>query len=139
MRNKVLVGAGIRCLLNGVDIGIVTGIQWNIQTAREEEKGIDVLGAYELSPTSTSVSGSLSILKIRDDGGLEGWSIVKPLPQISEDEYFTLELKDRLSASTYLKVEHAAIDGQSWSVSARGIASGQFSFHGLTAKSNYNG
>jgi hypothetical protein len=101
--------------------------------------GIDSLAPFELSPTSTSVSGSVAILRTRDDGGLEGLSIVKPLPYLSEDEYFTLELKDRLTGSTYLKAEHAAIDGQSWSASARGIVTGQFTFHGLTAKNSYQG
>ena len=139
MRNKILTGAGIRCLVNSVDLGVVTGIQYNIATAREEDRGIDSLAPFELSPTSTSVSGSISLVKIRDDGGLEGHNIVKPLPYISEDEYFTLELKDRLTGSTYLKVTHAAVDGQSWSAQARGIVTGQFSFHGLTAKTSYQG
>jgi hypothetical protein len=139
MRNKVLVGAGVKCLINGVNIGVVTGIQYSIQTPREEDRGIDSLAPYELSPTSVSVTGALSIIKVRDDGGLEGWNIVKPLPNISEDEYFTLELKDRMSGSTYIKVDHAAVDSQGWSVSARGVVTGQFSFHGLTAKSNFNG
>lgn len=139
MRNKVLTGAGVKCLINSVDIGIVTAVNWSFQTSREEDRGIDSLAPFELSPTATSVAGTVSVYRIRDSGGLEGLNIVKPLPEISSDEYFTLELKDRLTGSTYLKVEHAAVDGQGWSVSAKGIMTGQFSFHGLTAKSNYNG
>jgi hypothetical protein len=139
MRNRILVGAGVRCLINSVDIGIVTAIQWGTQTAKEEERGIDSMAPFELSGTSSSVSGSVSVYRMRDSGGLEGLNIVKPIPEISEDEYFTLELKDRLTGSTYFKVDHAACDGQSWSASAKGIVTGQFSFHGLSAKHSFQG
>lgn len=139
MRNKLAVGAGIRCLINNVDIGIVNGIQWQFMTAREEDRGLDALEPFELSPTHTSVQATVSVYRMRDSGSLEVFNIVKPLSRIPEDEYFTLELKDRLTGSTYLKVEHAAVDSQSWSASAKGLVSGQFSFHGLTAKSNFAG
>lgn len=139
MRNKIAVGAGIRCLINNVDIGIVNGIQWSFMTTREEDRGLDSLEPFELSQTHTSIQATVSVYRMRDSGSLEAFNIVKPLARIPEDEYFTLELKDRLTGSTYLKVDHAAVDGQSWSASAKGLVTGQFTFHGLTAKSSFMG
>lgn len=137
MRNKLIVGAGVHCLINGVNVGIVSGINWTFNTARDEERGIDALTPFELSPNMVSISVQVQVYRVRDDAGLKGYGIVEEPMHIDEDFYFTLELKDRVSGATYLKVTQAAVDSQTWGVNAKGVMQGSFACHGLTGRSSY--
>ncbi len=139
MRNKLVVGAGVKCYLNGVDLGIVIGINWSVTTQREEEHGLDTLHPFEASPMATSTNGTIQVYRVRDDDGLEGYHLVRAMENIELDQYFTIELKDRVSGVTYLKVNHASITAQSWSVGAKGVLTGQFSFVGLSSKHGNQG
>lgn len=138
-RNKLVAGAGVKCLLNGVAIGTITGIDWQFVTPKEEERGVDAMLPFEQAPMHAAVAGNVQLYRTRDDNGLEGLGIINPMGYIAEDQYFVLELKDIKTGNCYLKVTQAVVNNQNWSVRAKGVLTGQFSFAGNMAKSGPRG
>ncbi len=138
MLNKVQVGANVVCWINGQQWGAVTGLQYNENSPRTEERGIDSMEAFELAPTVVGVTGNIQLLMVRDSQGLEGRQVTAGLPYISSEHYFSMMLQDRTSGFIIMRIENASVDGQSWSPVARGMVRGQFNFKGLMVKNHYN-
>ncbi len=138
MANRIQVGANTVCWINGQRWGAVTDIVYQQSSPRSEERGIDSMEAFELSPTVVSVQGTISLLMVRDDEGLEGRQVTAGLPYIATEHYFTIMLQDRASGFIVMRIDNASVEGQSWRHAAKSIVQGQFSFKGLMAKNHYN-
>jgi hypothetical protein len=136
MRNKILAGAGVKCMVNGVDWGTVVAVQYTIATPREEDRGVDSLLPFELSPTTAQVTGTIQLLKLRGDGGLEAKDIANPLPYLDTEQYFSIQLHDRQTGAIYLSVANASVESQSWNFAAKATVTGQFAFRGLMARAD---
>jgi hypothetical protein len=134
----VQVGANLICIINGQRWGAVTGIQYTLASPRMEEQGLDSMEATELSPTVVRVQGTIQILMLRNDEGLEGRQVTAGLPHISAEHYFSIMLQDRQSAFIEMRIDHASVESQTWNPVAKGLVQGQFSFKGLMAKNHYN-
>ena len=138
MPNRVQIGANVVCWINGQLWGAVTGLQYSANSPRLEERGIDSMEAFELSPTTVSVTGTIQVLMLRNDEGLEGRQVTAGLPYISTEHYFSMMVQDRSSGFIIMRVDNASVDAQSWSYASRSLIMGQFSFKGLMAKNHYN-
>lgn len=138
MANRIQVGANTICWINGQRWGAVTGFSYQQSSPRAEERGIDSMEMFELSPTVVSVQGTIQLLMIRDQEGLEGRQITAGLPYISTEHYFSIMLQDRSSGFIIMRIDNASVEGQSWAVMAKSFVQGQFSFKGLMAKNHYN-
>lgn len=138
MPNRIQVGANLVCIINGQKWGAVTGMQYTLSSPRMEERGLDSMEATELSPTTVGVQGTIQLLMIRNDEGLEGRQVTAGLPYISSEHYFSIMLQDRQSAFIEMRIDHASVENQTWNPIAKGMVQGQFSFKGLMAKNHYN-
>jgi hypothetical protein len=138
MARRVQIGANVVCIINGQKWGAVTGLNYRMLSPRLEERGLDSMEAVELSPTVVSVQGSIQLLMQQNDEGLEGRQVTAGLPYIPSEHYFSLMLQDRLSAYIIMRVDHASVEEQAWTMSAKGLVQGQFTFKGLMAKNHYN-
>ena len=137
MANKIQTGAGSIVLLNGQMWGIVTGLQYQLSSPRAEDRGLDSLEAFELGVTTTSVAGSISVLMLREDEGLEGRNITAGLPYISEEQYFTLEIQDRASGFSILKIEFCSLESQGYQFQPKNLVQGTFSFKGIQGRTHF--
>jgi hypothetical protein len=138
MANKVQVGAGLNLLLNGANYGIITDFQYQMLSPRVANRGIDTMEMSELAPTTVEVQGTVQVLMLRDDEGLEGRQLTAGLPYISTERYFSLMLQDRSTGFIVMTISYASIEGQSWAVRPRNLVQGQFTFKGLMARTHYN-
>lgn len=138
MANRVQSAAGTVCLINGQVFGIVTGLSYQLGSPRTEYRGLDSLVPFELGISSVSVSGTIQVLMLRENEGLEGRGITAGLRFVEQEPYFTMELQDRASGFSIMKIDDASMEVQGWQFAAKSLVSGSFTFKGITAKTHMN-
>ncbi len=126
--------AQVILLVNAVPYGRVAGIDWDISTPIEELRGVDSPQPYELANSTTSVGGTLYVLRTLNDGGAEGAGLTAPLIDVGKTRYVSLVLLERRSSRVLFESTRVAISGQSWSVPERGIVKGTITFLSIDAK-----
>ena len=137
-RNVIQVGADVVCRINGKIIGSVTGLQYRLLSPRVEERGIDCLTGFELAPTGTSITGTIQIVMVRNNEGVEATGATSGLPEVLNEPYFALHIEDRANGFSILKASQASVEEQTWDIRARGIVMGQIVFKGLLAANHFN-
>jgi hypothetical protein len=130
-RSHLVTGAKVRLFINGKPFGRVTGFTWTSDTPKKAIYGVDSAQPYELAPTMTRCTGSLSVLKLGGDGGAEGAGVAAPYPDLSREKYFTLTLVEIRSDLILFRANRCSLVNQSWSVPVRGLVSGSFSFEAI--------
>lgn len=131
MSNKITIAAQVICYLNGSPLGQVTGFHWTSNTGYKPQFGLDSVIPVELTPTTTSVTGTVSILSIPATGNLEGLGITAPFQNLLNTKYFTIALRDELYGTTFFQASYCVVDSQTWGAEAKGIVTGQFQFTGM--------
>jgi len=129
---NIVVSAQVVCYINGKIYGKVTGFSFNSSTPKKEIRGIDSAEPYELAPTITSLSGTVNVLRLIGDGGIEGDQIGESFENVINERYFTLLLIERQRNTILFKADQCSVVSQSWDIPAKGICSGSISFIGIT-------
>lgn len=131
MFQKTITGPGLKVYINGIPFGIAKSISWATNAGRKPIYGIDSVQPIELIPGQQLVSGSISLLRLHNDGGLEGRNIAAPDRYIALEKYIDILVIDRLTGQPVLKVDQAAVNAQNWSVNEKGLLEGNFDWEGL--------
>jgi hypothetical protein len=137
MISKVAAGSRVVVYINGQALGIVTGFDFTSDTPRKEIRGIDVPFPQELGSTTTSVSGTINVLKLILDLGAQGYNLVAPQIDISKEKYISILLVDAGLDTTIFQCDFAQITSERWSVPSRSIVSGTLSFQGIIWNNNF--
>jgi hypothetical protein len=135
--SQVLQGAGVTVQINGTDWGVVTGVQLQMSSSHKMIQGIDSLQSFELAPTSVGISGSISLIKLLNDGGLERRGIIPSHSEVVFEKYFQLRLIERATGTLLFQADQCVVENQQWSYQSRAIVQGSFSFTGLSWGSDY--
>ena len=130
--SQILQGAGVTVQINGTDWGVVTGVQLQMNSSHKMIQAIDSLQSFELAPTSVGISGSISLLRVLRDGGLEGRGIIPDHANVIYEKYFQLRLTERATGRLLFQADQCVIENQQWSYQARAIVQGSFTFSGLS-------
>lgn len=133
--DKTSTAAGVKCFINGRDMGWVTGVTFDSSTPHKGLYGIDTLKAFELIPTSLNVCGTISVIKMfGDNGSLEYQGIVAGFNRVITEKYFTLLLTQHTSAgASYIifRADECSVDKQTWQFQNKQIVTGTFTFQGI--------
>lgn len=132
--DKTLVSAGVKCYINGRDIGWVTGVSFESNTPRRAIGGIDTLKPFEIVATAANVTGTISVVKMLGDESLEYHGITSGFNKLNIERYFTLMLVQRTSAGasyTLFRAEECSVERQVWQIQPKQIVVGTFSFQGI--------
>ncbi len=127
-RAKVLVSASVTCYINGNPYGQISSFSYTISTNKTPVFALDSSEAYEIIPTTASLSGSMSIYRLIGDGGAEGAGISVFFDQLPIEKYFTMQFRDRSTDTVLFQSDRCMVNSQSWNVPAKGIVQGQVSF-----------
>lgn len=127
-----LVAARLICYINSEKFAKVTEFSWTVETTHREIEGIDSDLPYELAPTRTRVKGQLGLIRLENDGGIQGVGMAPPENLLSRQKYFTIALVDRKTDTVVFRSDYCSVDMEQWSVNARGELRGSVSFKGLT-------
>jgi len=130
-RFSLVTGAGTQCYINGTLVGEVVSFDWNSNVNRRAIYGVDSAEPYELAAGATKVEGRITLLRRVGLGGLEGYGFASGFENAPRELYLTIELRSRQTRQPVFLCGNAVIKSQSWSVSAREIMKGQFTFEGI--------
>lgn len=128
---KTVVGAHLFVFINGQLFGQATSISWESQTPLKTIMGIDSLIPYELANVGTKVSGRISMLRVRADGGLQARGIVAPFAFLEREKYASILVMDRVSQMPVFRADNFKVSSEQWNAAARGRLDGAFQFEAL--------
>jgi hypothetical protein len=127
-----IAGAATILYLNNVKAGFVTGFDFRATNNRRAVGELDSITPAELIPGNTAVNGTVTCMRIRLDGGLEGRGIAPSERNLLLEKYISILLVDRLTDSVIFRCDNAAVVDQNWSIRSKGLLEGSFSFIGIS-------
>lgn len=130
--SPLIVSPHVAVYINSKVFGLVYGFNFNSSTPRKKIKSIDVLQALELAPTSSDVSFSMDIYRLRGGGGIEGANIAAPLPDLASENYFSVVLIDIVTKFIIFQAVSASVEDQSWSVPLKDYIRGRINCSALS-------
>lgn len=130
-RSLLITGAKVFLYVNGRPYGRCADFRWNSDTPARSIRGIDSMEPFELAPTVSNVSGSMTIYRLSNDGGAEGAGLVAPVSELSREKYASMMLIERNTNQVLFRTDFVKLTGQSWSAPARGYVMGNLSFEAI--------
>ncbi len=131
MKSVVLSGALIVVKINGKAYNESESVSWQFSYGLEEVYGIDSPFPQDMITTKTAVRGSVTGIRVKRSGGLQGISARPLLSAVFSEPYISIRIVERATGETLLFVPQAKISSQDSSVSARGVLTLSFNFSGL--------
>lgn len=131
MSARTLTGAHILVYINGKLYGRCNKFAWSSATPHKAIYGIDLPEPQELAPTSTHLSGAMSIYRTVTDGGAQGAGIVPRYVDIPRGRYFSITLLDRSTDTVVFQAGYCVCQDESWDIPMRGLITGNLRFEGI--------
>lgn len=129
--SRVLRGADLKLYINNRPFGKVVEIQWSIDEGIYPITTIDTTLPVEFADGPIRVSGSVQVLRLAGDGGLEG-SGITVLPHRHElEKYITIHVIDRRTDAVVFQTDRVRVKSQSWRAATKSIMQGSFTFEGI--------
>lgn len=129
--STVISGALIKIYLNGKLYSESQSAQWSTDFGEKPIYGVDTPFPQEIGSTRYSVSGSITGLRIKLSGGLQGNGAVRPTIEFLKSPYVSIRIQDRSTREDLIYIPNAKIANQSWQVQAKGVLRLSFQFVGL--------
>lgn len=127
-QSLTLHGASAKVYINGQPFGIATSVSFNSDEGTHAIYGIDNDLPIELAPGPSNVTGSITCVRTRLSGGLEGRGITAPLSLMQLQKYFSIDVIDRVTQSIIFSSDRCKLVSQNWQIGAKSVISGNFSF-----------
>jgi hypothetical protein len=137
MISKVSHGSRVVLYINGKVLGIATYFELTSDTSRKEIRGIDIPHPQELAATTTSVSGTIGVLRLILDNGSQSYNLVPGQTDVSKEKYISILIVDRALDTTIFQCDFAQITNERWSVPSKGVITGSLSFTGISWNNNF--
>jgi len=130
-QSRVLRGADVRVFISGSEYPESKSITWTIDYGEDPIYGIDSIFPQEIAVSRVSVQGSISGVRIKLSGGLQGRDIRTKINEILHHPYTSLRVKDRHSDRDLIWIPQMKVTSETFSVNAKGIAIVSFNFKGI--------
>ena len=130
-RGTALKGAEVKLYIAGKLYPEVRNISYTIDKGMQEIYGIDSSFPQEIRPTRHSVQGTVTGVRIKYGGGLQGKGAVATIDQLLKSPYVAIRVQDRFSQQDVLFVPQAIITNESVTIPAKGVVQLSFTFKGI--------
>lgn len=127
----VLTGALVRVYINNRLYKEAQSVQYTLDSGEHEIYGIDSPFPQEIASTRSTVTGSISGLRVRFSGGLQSYNAKPLITDLVKAEYISIRIQDRVSGEDILFVPNAKISQQTFQAAAKGTVKLNFNFKGL--------
>lgn len=132
MDAKIITAAHVYVYINGKLFGNCAGFRWDPKSPSKPLAGLDTLETVELMPTSSNCDGTMTVYKLRGDGGAEGIGIAAPSAELPRSKYFNFTLVDRLSQTIIFQADYCRVNGQSWNMEPKRFIMGTIQWSALS-------
>ena len=130
-QSVVLKGAECKLYIGGTLYPEVQQIVYTIDYGENEIYGIDSIFPQEISTTRMSVQGTVSGVRVKLSGGLQGKDATTKINQRLIAPYVSIELRERQSDTKLIFIPQCKISDESMQVGAKGTAKLNFKFKGI--------
>lgn len=132
-QSVVLKGAECKLYIGGKLYPEAQSISYTIDYSEMEIYGIDSLFPQEIATTRISVQGSISGVRVKLSGGLQGKDALTKINQKLFAPYVSIEIRDRQTDTKLIFIPQCKINSESLQVAAKGTVKLNFSFKGIIA------
>jgi hypothetical protein len=126
-----LVGANIVVYANNAVLKEVQSVNFEVDYGEQEIRGIDSPYPQEIAATQVSVSGSMTLIRQKNSGGLQAKNLRPLFTDIGASPYIQLRVHDRQSGEDIISLPYAKIIKESHSAAAKGVYHITVQFSGL--------
>jgi hypothetical protein len=126
-----ITGAHCKLYVNGSPYGRVETFEFTETTAHRTVKVVDLMTPWELIPEGVQVTGSMSIYRIHQDGGVEGAGMKAAVPDLARQKYFSILLVDRFTDTVLFRADQCVVLSQTWRAQ-KGLLKGAVSLQART-------
>lgn len=117
--------------VNGKPYAYATHFRFESATPHEDIREIDNVDPVELAVTVTNVRGSLGLLRVAGDGGLQGQGVTSHYGQLPVNKYFSVALVDRITQTIFFEARQCVVESESWDMAPKALVSGTLNFKGI--------
>jgi hypothetical protein len=129
--STVVASHHLACYINGNILGLITDMQFTVDTDWRAETVIDTNVPVEMMPGQRRVRGSFGILRGRANGSLEALGMTSFARNMLKQKLFTIQLKDRLTGRVMFEAVKCAMQNQTWKASPKQVVTGSFTWEGI--------
>lgn len=130
-QSRLTLSAGVTLYINGRPYAQVTDFRFDSATPKKAIMGLDSSEPYELAPTTSKITGSIGLVRIAGDGGLEGAGIIAHSSNAIRERYFTLALVEHRTNTQLFRADRCSATAQSWNSPSKGRITGSLNFEAL--------
>ncbi len=130
-QSVILKGAECKLFIGGKLYPEVQQISYTIDYGEQEIYGIDSVFPQEIATTRISVQGSISGVRVKLSGGLQGKDVVTKINQKLFAPYVSIEIRERQSETKIIFIPQCKITAETLQVGAKGVAKLSFTFKGI--------
>lgn len=130
-QSTVLKGSECKVYIGGSLYPEVQQIAYTIDYGEQEIYGIDSIFAQEIAATRISVQGSVSGVRVKLSGGLQGKDALTKINQRLFAPYVSVEIRDRHSEQKIIFIPQCKVVAETLQVAAKGTVKLNFKFKGI--------
>lgn len=127
----VLTGSLIKIYINNRVYNEAQSVSYTIDYGETEVFGIDTPYPQEIHSTRSTVTGSISGIRIRNSAGIQTFDARPSITDIIKAEYISIRIQDRSTGEDILFIPNAKISKQSFQAQIKGVVRLNFDFKGL--------
>jgi hypothetical protein len=131
MFSKVLSGSALICYVNGQMYGKIDSFQYSDSTPHKSLGGVDIVLPIEIAPTTKRFTASMTVFRLRGDGGAEGGGLAGTGSNLSLERYFTFMIIDRLTDTVVFRSDYNKATSQNWTMNNKALVTGTIGFTGI--------
>lgn len=135
---KTIKGADLKMFINGKPFGLVTEFSFQVSNGRRGIYTIDQAEPWEIGEAQSAVTGSMTVIRLRADGGMEGYGVVAPYGFYTLEKYVSITLTERFTDRAVFHTDRALIRMQSWAVGPRNIMVGTLNFEAINWNNDFS-
>ena len=131
MQSIVLKGSECKLLIGGKLYPEAQSVSYSIDYGETEIYGVDSIFPQEITTTRVSVQGSVSGIRLKLSGGLQGKDALTKINQKLFAPYVSIEIIERQSDTKLIFIPQCKITRESMQIDAKGIVKLSFTFKGI--------
>lgn len=126
----ILTGAHVKVYINNTIYGPCQSIQFQVDYGETEIYGIDAAYPQEIASNRIVVRGSVTGLRVKMSGGLQGKNMRPLYVDIAASPYISIRIADRQSGEDILFIPNAKVSRESHIVATKSTYKLSFDFVG---------
>lgn len=128
----VVTGMAVLVYVNGALYGQATRFRTSKKATVMTRGGIDQLEGNELVRGPVVITGTIGVVAVSGDGGPEAAGLIAPLPDLTQEQYVSISLRDRVSGKVLKQYDRAMVETEEWEHAVKEASRGTLSFVALS-------